>query len=259
MSRASQLRITFLGTGTSHGVPMIACECAVCTSSDPHDQRSRCSICIESRGSTVIVDTGPEFRLQCLTHRVRRCNAVLYTHHHMDHIAGLDDLRRFNVHQSGPLPCFAQPETLSRLRQVFPYVESMSPAYPSAKPHLRFIEIAGPFEAAGLSFVPVPLWHGDMRVLGFRIGRFAYCTDVSSIPDDSMPLLRGLDVLVLGALRRKPHPTHMNLDTAVQVAGQIGAGMTFFTHIAHELPHAATNATLPRGMALAHDGQIVEL
>jgi phosphoribosyl 1,2-cyclic phosphate phosphodiesterase len=249
------LRVTLLGTGTSHGVPMIGCECAVCTSADPCDRRMRASILIETDAGTVIIDTGPELRLQCIAHRVCRCDAVLYTHHHMDHVAGLDDLRRFNWLARAPLPCYGQAETLDRLREMFPYVHADDPQYPSAKPQLRFIPISGPLNLIGRTFIPIPLLHGALPVLGFRVGDFAYCTDVSGIPDASWGLLGGLDVLVLDALRRRPHPTHFNLDQAIAAAGRIGAKATYFTHIAHELGHAQTNAVLPAGMALAFDGQ----
>ncbi len=250
-----ELRITLLGTGTSHGVPMIGCTCDVCRSDDPRDRRNRPCVCIQSRQGAVLIDTPPELRLQCLAFGVRRCDAVLYTHHHIDHVAGLDDLRRFNWLQDAALPCFGQPATLDRLRQMFPYVHDDDPSYPSAKPRLDFMPINGPLELIGHRFTPIALWHGEMPVIGFRVGRFAYCTDVSRIPDESWPLLDDLDVLVLDALRKRPHPTHFNLDEAVETALRIGAQRTFFTHIAHELGHAEVNRTLPAGMGLGFDGQ----
>lgn len=253
------MRITVLGSGTSHGVPMIACDCPVCTSSDPADHRSRPSIYIEYAGRGILVDTAPELRLQCLACDVRRCDAVLYTHHHIDHIAGLDDLRRFNWLQNAILPVFASADTAVRLREMFSYVFDHDPEYPSHKPQLDLREIAGPIDLFGRTIVPVPLLHGRMPVLGFRIGGFAYCTDVSEIPPQSWPLLAGLDVLILDALRHRPHPTHLTLAQAVDVAQRLAPRQTFFTHIAHELPHAATNAALPVGMALAHDGLRIQV
>ena len=247
-----------LGSGTSHGVPMIACDCPVCTSPDPCDKRTRPSILIRSGGASLLVDTSPELRLQCIANNVRRVDAVLFTHHHIDHIAGLDDLRRFNWIQEAEIPCFGMPETLARIREMFSYVFNDS-GYPSAIPRLALHAVDGPFEVAGVAVSPIPLLHGPTSVLGFRVGRFAYCTDVSEIPSNSFPLLRGLDVLILDALRRRPHPTHFNLDQAVDHARRIEARRTYFTHIAHELMHEATNRELPEGMALAHDGQVIEV
>jgi len=252
------LNVTILGSGTSHGVPMIACDCAVCLSSDPHDKRTRPSIVIRYDTTSLLVDTSPELRLQCLANDVRRADAVLYTHHHIDHVAGLDDLRRFNWVQDQALPCYGQAETLERLRTMFTYVFEHDSDYPSAKPRLTLHEIKGPFEIGGRTIKPIPLLHGNLAVLGFRVGNFAYCTDVSRIPESSWPLLEGLDVLVLDALRKRPHPTHFNLDQAVEHAHKIGAKRTYFTHIAHELPHAETNRQLPKGMALAHDGLVIK-
>jgi len=251
------IRITILGSGTSHGVPMIACDCPVCTSPDPRDRRTRPSILIRYENTSLLVDTAPELRLQCLASDVRRVDAVLYTHHHIDHIAGLDDLRRFNWVQHQALPCHGQPETLDRLRTMFAYVFDEDPDYPSAKPRLDLVPIEGPFEIGGRRITPIPLLHGRMRVLGFRVGDFAYCTDVGEIPAESWPLLSGLDVLILDALRKRPHPTHFNIEQAVDHARRIGAKRTLFTHIAHELGHEQTNRELPPGMALAYDGQMI--
>lgn len=253
------MRVILMGTGTSHGIPMIGCDCAVCTSTDPRDRRTRTSIVIEVQGRAILVDTSPELRLQCLACGVRRIDAVLYTHQHADHITGLDDLRRFNALQRTALNCYANRETAAVLQQMFPYAFRNDPDYPSAKPDLRLVEVEGPFEACGIAVTPVPLLHGRMPIFGYRIGRFAYCTDCSTIPAASMALLEDLDVLVLDALRLRPHPTHFNLDQAVEAARRIGARRTFFTHIAHELLHAETNARLPEGMALGHDGQVVEM
>jgi len=253
-----RVQVVVLGSGTSHGVPMIACDCPVCTSSDPRDKRTRPSILIRAGGAGLLVDTSPELRLQCLANDVRRVDAVLFTHHHIDHVAGLDDLRRFNWLQEGEIPCYGMADTLARLRQMFAYVFSESD-YPSAIPRLSLHTITGPFEAAGVPVTPIPLLHGPTAVLGFRVGRFAYCTDVSEIPTDSWPLLRDVDVLILDALRRRPHPTHFNLEQAVDHASRIGAERTYFTHIAHELMHEATNRELPDGMALAHDGQVIDI
>jgi phosphoribosyl 1,2-cyclic phosphate phosphodiesterase len=253
------MRIILLGTGTSHGIPMIGCDCAVCTSSDPRDKRTRTSIIVQTAETSILIDTPPELRVQCLACNIRRVDGILYTHQHADHITGLDDLRRFNALQQTALSCYANPHTAHVLQRMFPYAFTNDPAYPSAKPELNLAEIDGPFEIRGIPVTPIPLLHGHMPVLGFRIGRVAYCTDCSTIPEASMELLTGLDVLVLDALRIRPHPTHFNLEQAVQAAGLIGAKQTYFTHIAHELPHAQTNAGLPDNMALGYDGQIIDL
>lgn len=255
---SSPIVVTILGTGTSHGIPMIACDCPVCRSSDPRDKRTRTSIHIRQGNTQLLVDTSPELRLQCLANDIRRVDAVLFTHHHIDHVAGLDDLRRFNWIQNGPIPLYGQQATLERLATMFEYVFDPDPAYPSAIPQLSRHAIIGPLQIGDCAITPIPLLHGKLPVLGFRIGHFAYCTDVSEIPADSWPLLTGLEVLVLDALRHRPHPTHFNLEQAVDHARRIGARQTYFTHIAHELGHEATNAALPPGMALAYDGLVIE-
>ena len=277
------MRAILLGTGTSHGVPMIACGCEVCTSDDPRDRRTRPSIYVEHHGVRILVDTAPELRLQCLANDVRGADAVLFTHHHADHVTGLDDLRRFNWLQGGTLKCYAQQEDITAIRRMFAYAFEDDPDYPSHKPDLDFIPIDGPIEisrsrglqsartteeeesgdssapAATCTILPIPLMHGATAVLGFRFGKIAYCTDCSYIPDDSMAMLEDLDVLILDALRRRPHPTHFNIEQAVEWAHRIGAKQTYFTHIAHELMHETTNNDLPANMKLGYDGQVIEL
>lgn len=244
---------------------MIGCDCPVCTSPDPRDRRTRVSIYLEHEGVRILVDTTPELRLQCLANNVRWVDAVLYTHHHADHVTGLDDLRRFNWLQKTLLPCYAQPEDIRGISQMFSYAFKNDPSYPSHKPDLHFIRIDGPFEVRSLPdgqhaimVTPVPLQHGRTPVLGFRVGEFAYCTDCNFISDDSLSLLQNLRVLILDALRHRPHPTHFNLEQAVEWARRIGAQQTYFTHIAHELLHAPTNLTLPPNMQLGYDGQVID-
>ena len=253
------MKVILLGTGTSHGIPMIGCDCPVCTSNDPRDKRTRTSIYVRYGDLDILVDTAPELRLQCVEYGVRRVDAILMTHHHIDHLAGLDDVRRFNWLQGGSLPVYGLPQTLARIREAFSYAVTEDPDYPSAKPMLELIPVDGDLELGGHRIVPIPLLHGRMPVLGFRFDGVAYCTDVSFIPDESLALLDGLEVLILEGLRHRPHPTHFNLQQGVEWARRIGAKQTYFTHIAHELKHQEANAQLPPDMALAYDGQVIEL
>jgi phosphoribosyl 1,2-cyclic phosphate phosphodiesterase len=254
-SESTAVDVIVLGSGTSHGVPMIGCDCAVCTSDDPRDHRTRPSIFVRHAGVHLLVDTSPELRIQCLACNVRRVDAVLFTHHHADHVVGIDDLRRFNWIMKRALRCYGSEATLAVLQRMFGYAFSPRTGDTTSRPVLDPIPIGErPFEVDQARIIPIPLRHGDMPVLGFRFGSFAYCTDCSYIPDASYALLEHLDVLMLDALRRTPHPTHFHLERAVETAARIAARRTYFTHIAHELGHRATNAELPDGMALAHDG-----
>ncbi|MGE3180764.1 MAG: MBL fold metallo-hydrolase [Phycisphaerae bacterium] len=252
------IALTILGSGTSHGIPMIGCDCDVCMSDDPRDQRTRCSVIFHVDDKNVLIDTAPELRLQCLACNIRDVHAVCYTHHHADHVTGLDDLRRFNWLLGGPLPVYASRETIAHLTRMFTYAFAENRDYPSAIPTLHAHEISGPFEFCGRTITPIRYLHGKLPVLGFRIGRIAYLPDCSEIPEESLRHLHGLDVLVLDALRRRPHPTHFNLEQAIAMAEKIDADRTFFTHIAHELGHEATNRELPAGMQLAFDGLVIE-
>jgi phosphoribosyl 1,2-cyclic phosphate phosphodiesterase len=255
---ALEVELVILGSGTSHGVPMIACECPVCVSPDPRDRRTRASALVTMGGRNVLIDTSPELRLQCLAQGVRRVDAVLFTHAHADHLAGMDDLRRFTDLTRAPLDCYADAATAASIRRMFAYIFDDDPEYPSTKPRLRLHEIDDrPFDLWGATVTPVPIMHGELPILGFRFGSMAYCTDCSRVPDASRERLRDLDVLILDGLRRRPHPTHFNLEQAIEEARRIGARRTYFTHIAHELGHAATNAELPAGMELAYDGLTV--
>ena len=259
---SSSLKITLLGTGTSHGVPMIGCECAVCRSTDPRDRRTRPSILIESDTAaggvqTVLVDTATDLREQALTHRVSRVDAILFTHSHADHILGLDEVRRFNVLQKGPIPCYGDARTLDDLRRTFSYIFH-PPAPGGGVPQISLFRIGGPFTLGPLEIVPIPLLHGHRPILGFRIGAFAYLTDCSRIPDESWPLLAGVRIMILDALRDRPHPTHFSVAEALAVVARLAPERTYFTHICHDLPHAATCARLPAGVQLAYDGLVLE-
>jgi phosphoribosyl 1,2-cyclic phosphate phosphodiesterase len=248
-------RLTILGSGTSHGVPMIGCTCEVCRSDDPQDKRLRPSIYLEVEGGpAILVDTSTDLRQQALTFGVNRVDAIVMTHSHADHIMGMDEVRRFNALKRGPIPVYAAAATAGDLRRIFHYVFEPPSQKGGGIPQIDLREIEGRFDVDGLAVQPVPLLHGSIPILGFRFGAFAYLTDASTIPDAAWPLLDGLDVLVLNALRHRPHPTHFSLSEAVAVAERLAPRRTFFTHVCHDLPHAITNRSLPEGMALAHDG-----
>lgn len=254
------MTITFLGTGTSHGVPMIGCECATCRSTDPRDQRLRPSIHVAMPdGTSILVDAGPDLRQQALRRRLRRVDAILFTHGHADHILGLDETRRFTGVTGEPMPCYGDAATVIDIRRMFAYVFDPTTPRGGGLPDLELREVDGPIRIGDLDVRPVPLMHGTRPILGFRVGAFAYLTDCNAIPEESWPLLRGLDVVVLDALRHRPHPTHFSLAEAVDAASRIGARQTYFTHMCHDLPHAETCASLPHGMALAYDGLTVQL
>jgi len=253
-------RVTMLGTGTSHGVPMIGCHCATCRSTDPHDRRLRPSIYIDIPDrARVLVDTGPDLRQQALTHDITHVDAVLFTHAHADHILGLDDLRSFNQLQGSAIPCYADREAWQRIRAQFAYVFEGPLQIGGGVPQLTTNDIAGTFFIRGIKIVPVPLWHGKLPILGFRLGNFAYLTDCNRIPDESWPLLDGVDILVLDALRDEPHETHFTLGEAVAVVQRIGPSRAYFTHMTHDLPHGKTNARLPAGVQLAYDGLVLDI
>jgi phosphoribosyl 1,2-cyclic phosphate phosphodiesterase len=255
----NSVELLFLGTGTSAGVPMIGCHCDVCTSTDPRDKRTRPSVVISYGATRVLIDTTPELRLQCIANGVDRIDAVVFTHAHADHIMGLDDCRRFNYLKGGPLDVFADERTFAALERCFGYAfKEPEPEMKVFRPHLVRRPITGPFEINGVRWTPIPLLHGQMPVLGYRVGNLAYCTDVSSIPEPSFDLLKGLDVLVLDALQYKRHITHFSVEQAIEAARRIGAKQTLFTHIAHSLPHELTNRGLPDSIRLAHDGEVVK-
>ncbi len=257
------MRVRLLGTGTSHGIPVIGCDCPVCTSADPRNRRLRSSILVESGERRIVVDTTPEFRLQALAAGLQSLDAVLFTHAHADHIFGLDDVRIFNWRTKQPMPIYGTAATLEVIRSRFVYAFEAGQEG-GGKPSLDLRPIDGPFEVAGLSITPLEVMHGILPVTAFRFREreggpeFAYVTDCNAVGDQTMDALRDLDLLILDALAKHRHPTHFSLEQAMEVARALQPRQTLFTHISHSLEHAETNAGLPPGMALAFDGQVVD-
>ncbi len=255
------LRLVFLGTGTSTGVPMIGCECAVCLSDDPRNQRTRPSVLFQLRDGNLLIDTTPEMRIQLLRAKVKTVHAIAYTHAHADHLFGLDDARLFPRFLGGPVRIYCEQWVEDCIRRVFHYAfADAGKAASGFVPKLEFAPIAPavPFESVGETILPIRLEHGPFPVLGFRIRNVAYCTDVSAIPVDSLRLLEDLDVLVLDALRLEPHPTHFSLSQALEIIRQLRPRQTYLTHLSHGFDHGPTNAMLPPGVALAYDGLTVD-
>lgn len=252
------MRVTVLGSGTSHGVPAVGCGCRVCSSPDPRDQRTRCGIVVRMGSATLLVDAPPELRLQVVRSHVPKVDAILLTHSHADHIFGLDDVRRYNDVLGGDLPIYARGDVIKDLRRAFRYVFIETQAG-GGKPRLALRPIEGGcFEAASVPVEAIPIFHGELPITGYRIGRFAYVTDVSHLPDSSMARLRGLDLLILGALRHAPpHPTHFTIGQALEVVAELQPRHTYLTHLTHEVPHRETEAGLPPGVRLAYDGLVI--
>jgi phosphoribosyl 1,2-cyclic phosphate phosphodiesterase len=253
-----RLRLTLLGTGTSHGVPVIGCDCPVCLSQDPRNRRHRCGAYLEYGGKGVLIDTPPELRLQALAYGIRRVDAVLMTHGHADHIAGFDDLRRYNELNGKSVPVYANPETVADIHKRWAYIFDPGAQVGGGKPEVELIPVTAPFALFEATATPIPAWHGRLPVLGFRIGDLAYLTDCGDLPAASRHLMAGLDLLVLGALRFRPHPTHFNLEQALAVAAELKPRRTFLTHLTHDMEYTAVSGTLPPGVALAYDGLSLE-
>jgi len=249
--------LTVLGSGTSMGVPTIGCTCAVCHSPDPHDRRTRPSVLLEYAGKVVLIDTTPDFREQAIREQVSRIDAVLYTHSHADHILGIDDLRPLSYHREGKIPLYARAEAAEYIRNMFRYIFDADYKF-GGLARLELKPINGVFDLFGVRFDPIPIIHGDTEIYGFRFGSAAYLTDFSEIPESSLPRLQGLDVLFLDGLRHKPHPTHSTVENSIRIADTLQAKRVFFTHICHDLPHEATNASLPSHVRLSYDGMKLE-
>lgn len=257
-----RLRVTILGSGTSSGVPVIACRCAVCTSESPFNRRTRTSVRIEVGDRVVLIDTSTDLRQQALRHAIDRVDAVIYTHAHADHILGLDDLRIFNFRQGVAIPCYGSSDTLHTIARTFSYVFEGAQSEGGGRPQIDLIEIGDSdrsIHVCGLDVIPIPVMHGRRRILGYRVGTFAYVTDCSMIPDDSFGLLEGVEFLVLGALRYRPHPTHFTVEEAQAAATRIGARQTYLTHIAHDVDHENPLVSLREGVEIGFDGLTFEL
>ena len=248
------IRLTVLGSGTSMGVPTLGCDCKVCTSEDPRDNRLRPSVAVEYNGHTILIDTTPDFRQQALRMGLRRIDAILYTHSHADHIMGLDDVRPLNLKQKCAIPLYGSEDTLANIHRSFRYVfENVSPESTIPKLTLNTVPEEG-VDLFGLHFKPMPVEHGRGLAYGYRFGRAAYLTDHSVIPGSSLDQLHDLDVLFLDALRHKPHPTHSTVQKSLDYVRQLSPKRAYFTHISHDLSHARTEETLPPNVRLAYDG-----
>jgi phosphoribosyl 1,2-cyclic phosphate phosphodiesterase len=254
------MKFTLLGTGTSTGVPTVSCQCDTCTSTDPKDKRLRCSLLIESENTTVVIDTSADFRQQMMTHGVKKIDAVLYTHQHFDHIGGFDDLRAYNFTSGSPVPIFINNTTFDALKRTFSYAFGNAIQLGGGLPQANVNIIdRKPFSIGDIDFQIIPMMHGKLEVLGFRIGNFAYCTDTNFISDQSMARLEGLDVLILDALRYHKHPTHFTVDESLEIVEKLKPKQTYFTHIAHQIKHSDLDPKLPDGVNLGYDNLTIEL
>lgn len=253
------MELTFLGTGTSNGIPVIGCRCDVCRSDDPRDRRLRSSALVRAHGQTILIDTSPELRLQALANNISSIDAVVYTHAHADHMAGFDDLRSFNYVRQARIPVYADAFTADLMRQRYAYAFEAPFPFFGGKPDLDVHVVDGPFSIGGMCVTPIPVGHGRWTVYGFRLGGLVYVTDAKVIPRSSLDLMRDAEVLVINALREKPHPVHLSLPEALEVIREVRPQRAYLTHMSHELGHAETHALLPDGVAPAYDGLTVEL
>jgi len=258
MNKESTIKVTILGSGTSTGVPAIGCDCEVCTSGDPRDKRTRSSILLTINGSNILVDTSTDLRYQALKNGIKKLSAVFYTHAHADHVHGIDELRSFNFLQQESIPCYGDKETLKRIKTMFSYIFKEQ-RHGGGIPRLTLNEASGDFELSGRTFIPVKVLHGELPILAYRVGEVAYVTDCSGIGAQSMEKLQGLDLLILGALRYRPHSTHFSLSEALEVVDALKPKRTIFTHMSHDIGYNKTSSELPQGIELAYDGMTIEI
>ena len=253
------MKIKILGSGTSTGVPVIGCDCEVCKSNNPKDNRLRSSLLIESEGKNIIIDTGPDFRLQMLRENIKNIDAVLLTHGHYDHIGGFDDLRPLCFFNAKQIPVYTNNDTTNKLKTNYPYIFGDLIQEGGGVANVKVIEISNQlFSVFGIDVKPIPIKHGILDIFGFRIGNFAYITDASEIPNDSYKLLNNLDILILNALRPKIHPTHFNFEQAIEEAQKIGAKKTYFIHLSHNMLHSEIEKKLPKNIYVTYDGLSID-
>lgn len=256
--RRRSVSLEFLGTGTSTGVPIAGCSCRVCRSTDRHDNRLRSSVLIRHGRRNLVIDTGPEFRLQCLRAGITSLDAVLLTHNHVDHVNGLDDVRPFSVFRRRTLPVWGNADTVADIRRRFEYIWEARQVG-GGLPDIDLRSVTGPFTAAGLTVTPVPILHGALPILGYRIGDLAYLTDISALPESSLPLLRGLGTLILSCVRRRPHRTHLNVKGVMELHRLVQPKQTILTHLSHYYSHKDLIGMFPVAISPAHDGLVIPI
>lgn len=252
------MKLTILGCGTSSGVPVIGCHCEVCASPAPRNKRTRSSLLVQASGKNIIIDTSTDLRAQCLAAGLERVDSVLFTHPHADHIHGIDDLRSFNILHREAIPCYGNAFTIERIRVMFDYIFRKD-ENDGWKPNLTTSVIDGPFSIADIEIIPVEVYHGSAIIFGYRIGSFAYITDCSQIPSSSLKLIKGVEVLIIGALRFRPHPTHFTVEQAIEVSQMVKPRKTVLTHLSHSLDYMRDNQRLPEPVELAYDGMEIEM
>ena len=255
----ADIELLFLGTGTSYGIPVIGCTCSVCSSPSPYNRRLRCSALIRYNGKNILIDTSPDLRTQCLTYNINRLDAILFTHHHADHLFGLDDIRIFNRLHQNKIPCFGPKDTTDMIYRNFDYIFKPPPLSTGGIPQIDLHTIHQNFELFGKTIIPISVFHGTLPILGFRIGSFAYITDCSAIPEKSMVLLKNLKILVLNGLRYKPHAAHFSIEQAVSIIEELKPENAYLTHISHDVDHNNLATVLPGNVSLAYDGLIVSV
>lgn len=253
-----KLKTTILGSATSTGVPVIGCDCDVCSSEDKENKRTRSSVVISFNNTNILIDTSTDLRYQALKNKISRLSAVLFTHSHADHLHGIDDLRSYNFIQKEAIPCYGDDKTIDRIKVMFSYIFEPQDNGGGGVPLLDMNRVSSPFVIDGLEITPIEVFHGKQLILGYRLGNIAYITDCSNIPSFSMSKLYNLDLLILGALRHRPHNTHFNIQQALEVVERIRPKQTYFTHLSHEIDYHKTSKELPEGVALAYDGLIIE-